>query len=107
MSRLQYGEWRGKVETAPYHRTIDGIEFRASSEEGLRSMESYYQTIEKAHGGPEKREYIFTNDINWIYKKNDWKNLKSIGMAIRTYTDKNGNEVKDISNIFCIKVRQI
>ena len=65
---------------------------------------SYYQTIEKAHGGPEKREYIFTNDINWIYKKNDWKNLKSIGMAIRTYTDKNGNEVKDIryfiSNIY-------
>lgn len=70
---------------------------------------SYYQTIEKAHGGPEKREYIFTNDINWIYKKNDWKNLKSIGMAIRTYIDKNGNEVKDIryfiSNIYANKTK--
>ena len=70
---------------------------------------SYYQTMEKAHGGPEKREYIFTNDIDWIYKKKEWKDLKSIGMAIRTYTDKNGNEIKDvryyISNIYANKTK--
>ena len=66
--------------------------------------ESYYKTTEKAHGGPETREYIFTSDVNWIYKKSEWKDLKTIGMVTRTYIDKFGNKAKDtryfISNIY-------
>ena len=63
---------------------------------------SYYETIEKSHGG-ETRKYIFTDDINWLYKKEEWKDIKSIGLAERTYVNKNGEIVTDtryyISNI--------
>lgn len=41
------------------------------------------ETIEKAHNQAEKRRYIFTNDCDWLYKKNDWKDLKSIGVIIK------------------------
>lgn len=56
--------------------------------------ENYYSEIEKAHGTSEIREYIFTNDCNWLYKKEDWKGIKSIGLAKRTY-EKNGKTVTD------------
>lgn len=56
----------------------------------------YYETKEKAHGGYGKREYIFTNDVDWLYKKNDWKALQSIGVVKRTYEDSEGNLVNDI-----------
>lgn len=55
----------------------------------------YYSLEEKSHGTVEKREYIFTDDIEWLYKKNEWKGLKSIGVAIRTYQDKNGKTITD------------
>ncbi len=58
--------------------------------------ENYYETKEKAHGRYEKREYIFTEDVDWIYKKSDWKNLKSIGIAKRTYEDSDGNLLIDV-----------
>ena len=55
----------------------------------------YYSLEEKSHGTVEKREYIFTDDIEWLYKKNKWEGLKSIGVAIRTYQDKNGKTITD------------
>lgn len=58
--------------------------------------ESYYKFNEKAHGKPEKREYIFTNDTDWLYKKREWKNIKSIGIAIRTYENSKGELKKDV-----------
>ncbi len=71
--------------------------------------ESYYVVKEKTHGQMEKREYIFTNDINWLYNKQDWKKIKSIGVAIRTYKDINNKTVKDIryyiSNIDACKIK--
>lgn len=57
--------------------------------------ENYVCNIEKAHGTAETREYIFTNDIDWLAFKQNWKGIKSIGIAIRTY-EKSGKEVKDI-----------
>ena len=56
---------------------------------------NYYCVQEKLHGTVEKREYIFTDDIEWIYKKKEWKGLKSIGVAIRTYQDKSGKTITD------------
>lgn len=58
--------------------------------------ENYYETKEKSHGSLEKREYIFINDIDWLYKKNEWKNIKSIGIAKRSYKDSNGNSKIDV-----------
>lgn len=55
----------------------------------------YYSLEEKSHGTVEKREYIFTDDIEWLYKKNECEGLKSIGVAIRTYQDKNGKTITD------------
>lgn len=70
--------------------------------------ENYYVVSEKAHSEVETREYIFTNDIDWIANKSDWKGLKSIGIAIRTYVDDKGKTVKDIryyiSNIDASKI---
>ena len=63
---------------------------------------SYYETKEKNHG-VETRKYIFTDDIDWLYKKEEWKDIKTIGLVERTYTNKNGEIVTDtryyISNI--------
>ena len=52
----------------------------------LRSQCSYYKTVEKAHGGIEKREYWQTDDISWLEQKNAWKGLKTIGMTRNTIT---------------------
>lgn len=70
---------------------------------------NYLKVTEKAHGNVETREYLFTNDIDWLYNKNDWKNIKSIGYAKRTYIDKSKKEVTDtrlyISNIDANKIQ--
>ncbi len=57
--------------------------------------ENYYVTKEKRNGECDKREYIFTNDTEWLYKKNEWNKLKSIGIAKRTYKNKEGKMVTD------------
>lgn len=71
--------------------------------------ENYYVVTEKAHGTIEKREYIFTNDIEWLDNRDNWKQLKSIGIVTRTYKDGNGKMVKYtryyISNIDGSKIK--
>ena len=52
----------------------------------LLSQCSYYKTVEKAHGGIEKREYWQTDDINWLEQKKAWKGLKTIDMTRNTIT---------------------
>lgn len=77
----------------------------------MAKEKSYYSIQEKSHGIVEKREYIFTNDIEWLYKKNDWKDLKSIGVVIRTYQDKNGKTITDkryyITNLYFERIELI
>lgn len=61
-----------------------------------KAKEKGYRVVkEKAHGDIEEREYIFTNDIDWLYKKDDWKDLKAIGVAIRKYKNDKGEDVED------------
>lgn len=40
-------------------------------------------TKEKGHGRIETRKYFLINDIEWLSMKDNWRGLKSIGMAIR------------------------
>ena len=72
---------------------------------------SYIEIKEKAHGNFEKREYIFTNDIAWLYNKKDWPGLVSIGLAKRTYINNKGENVTDvryyISNLDSSKIELI
>lgn len=49
--------------------------------------ENHYIELEKSHNRIEKRTYIFSNDIDWIYQKNDWMDLKSIGIVIKEVND--------------------
>ena len=46
-----------------------------------------YVTSEKSHNQLERREYYFTNDINWISNKEKWIGLTSIGY-IKKYCNK-------------------
>lgn len=58
--------------------------------------ESFYEETEKAHNQIEKRTYIMTSDIEWLNNKNKWSNIKSIGIAVREYTNNKGKKTKDI-----------
>lgn len=49
---------------------------------------NYTNTFDKGHGRKETREYYITEDINWLSKRGEWKNLKSIGVAIRKSEEK-------------------
>lgn len=40
-------------------------------------------TSDKGHGRIEVRKYYLVEDIEWLSMKDEWKGLKSIGMAIR------------------------
>ena len=40
-----------------------------------------YKTVEKDHGRIETREYRITSDIDWLFGRKNWKNMKSIGMV--------------------------
>ena len=42
------------------------------------------KTSEKNHGRIEKREYFLTEDVDWIDQKEEWCNLKAIGMVRST-----------------------
>ena len=41
----------------------------------------YYETLEKDHGRIEKRRCWVTEEIEWLEKKDEWKNLKSVVMV--------------------------
>jgi predicted transposase YbfD/YdcC len=41
------------------------------------------RSFDKGHGRRDTREYYVTEDIDWLSTRKEWKNLKSIGLAIR------------------------
>ncbi len=49
----------------------------------LNNVKNNYIEEEKSHNQYEKRTYLFTDDIDWLYKKSDWKDIKSIGVVIK------------------------
>jgi len=57
----------------------------------LKEQGNYSITKEKAHGQIETREYYQTSDISWIYNKDNWKGLKSIGCVKKT-VEKDGRK---------------
>lgn len=65
----------------------DDTKLYFNDEEFLGKCE-YHQTIEKARGGLEKREYWQTDDIAWLSQKKEWAGLKSIAMTRNTITKK-------------------
>ena len=47
-----------------------------------------YVTTEKSHNQIERREYYFTNDIDWIINKSKWIGIKSIGHLKKYLSEK-------------------
>lgn len=66
-----------------------------------------YTTQEKSHNQIEKREYYFTNDIDWITGKEKWLGLKSIGYIRKYNNNKLVEERYFISDIDSIYVEQL
>jgi predicted transposase YbfD/YdcC len=53
-----------------------------------------YKTINKDHGRMEKRNYYITDEIEWLNNKADWKNLKTIGLAVSEITNGDNKTVE-------------
>jgi len=53
-------------------------------DEAFLSRCDYTQTVEKARGAVERREYWQTGDISWLTQKGDWPGLRSIAMTRNT-----------------------
>ena len=51
-------------------------------------------TLDKDHGRIEKREYSLTTDISWLEVREEWKNLRAIGM-VRSEIESGGNVTSD------------
>ena len=52
-----------------------------------KTGEFKYESVrkrEKGHGRIEKREYYYSTDIKWMEEKKEWKDIRGIGMVIRT-----------------------
>ena len=73
--------------------TIDFFEKGLTN--GFESSDvDFYETIEKSHGRIEKRQYWYTNDIEWEDHKENWSNLNGIGM-VKSETQRDGKIVTD------------
>ena len=57
--------------------------FKEEDEKKLKQKGFYKKTSEKSHGQIEIQEYYNTEEIKWIACKNEWKGLKSVGIAYK------------------------
>ena len=55
---------------------FDGVEQNPAATDTF----DYHKTVDKDHGRIEIREYWVTGDVDWLYRKDDWKHLKSLCM---------------------------
>lgn len=57
--------------------------FLAGIQEGTFSnrRSDYYETVEKDHGRIEIRRHWISDEIDWLNNREEWKNLRSIGLV--------------------------
>lgn len=60
------------------------------TKEIIKNNNGYKKTVEKEHSAIITREYFLSNDIKWLYGKEEWSGLESIGMEKKTIKNKNG-----------------
>lgn len=78
---------------ALYNDIKDYFEAALTDKTGEFKWEIFRQ-CEKGHGRIGKRQYYYSTDIGWLEQEKDWKDIKGIGMVIRTSTEK-GNTSTD------------
>ena len=49
----------------------------------LKDKGMYYVQKEQGHGRFEKREYYISNEIDWLWQREEWTGLTGIGLCIR------------------------
>jgi len=52
----------------------------------LEKRGEYYCTVDSEHGRLEKREFYTSNDIDWLYQKEQWAGLSGFGVCVSTVT---------------------
>jgi predicted transposase YbfD/YdcC len=71
-------------------------EFKAAQADGFAHMDhQYYETIEKAHGRIEKRQYWYTHDIGGLGTLERWPQLAGMAMCRATRTVKGETSTED------------
>jgi predicted transposase YbfD/YdcC len=71
-------------------------EFKAAQAEGFAHMDhQYYETVEKAHGRMEKRQYWYTHDIAGLGTLERWPHLAGMAMCRATRTVKRETSTED------------
>jgi len=94
--RKQKGDYVLAVKGNQGNLHKDIIDYFADTEflERCKTSGGYHKTVEKARGGIEKREYYQTDDIDWMYQKDNWAGLKTIGMTVNTI-EKDGKRTEE------------
>ena len=72
-----------------YTEIKEYFDFALNNKEELKDIYKYSETS-KDHGRIERREHFITYNIDFIYGKENWKNLSLIGMT-RNYREINGD----------------
>lgn len=68
----------------------------------------YESTTESEHSAIIKREYFLTEDIKWLYGRENWAGLKTIGMEVKTIEKLNPEIQKTVeTRYFISSVRNI
>lgn len=62
-------------------------------EENLKEIENYKEEKEKSHCKIVTRKYYMTSNIEWLYGRRKWKNLKSIGAEFKTIENTQTGEI--------------
>ena len=62
-------------------------------------------TSEKGHGRIETRKYYLTTDIEWLYQRKDWANLKGLGMVYSKVID--GEDISEFKRYFITSLTDV
>lgn len=65
------------------------------------------RTLEKGHGRIEEREYYLETEIDWLSRREDWANLKGIGMVRTSVTSLKTGEFTQECRYFITSVTDI
>lgn len=61
---------------------------------------SHYVEAEEGHGRVEERQYFQMTAPSWLHGRSEWKGLKTVGAAVRTYVE-NGVSKSDTRYYLC------
>jgi predicted transposase YbfD/YdcC len=84
-----------------FHKDVKNYFIDETLEELRKDPLRYYQTKEKEHSAIVKREYFLTDDTEWLYGKENWKGLETIGIEVKTIKKNNGKIVKEHRYFIC------